>query len=357
MIRGKNALRAASRRLQATRASSSSNATFEPALPAGVNPAYDAALAYLSNHTSTLLSHAESIRTSAPAEADRIEVQALLNDPATRRAFKEAGGKGKMDQAVMRHMAGQAWRKEGGLDQLMQRIHQMGVVPDVIPTLSTGRGTSNVQPITLSVDGKVVEPGSILSTDNLASTPEISVQLLQPTDTTYTLFIIDADAPSPETHSYAQRLVAWRTGIPISVTDGEVNLLSTTIGSDRVAYSQPTPEKGTGKHRYVVVVLPDPKEELPYPTEERYFDLRAYLAATGQTAGDIAAITMFRSAWSTGVEGIEYGKPPMEARFGHPLSAQQKRQEIMREMAFNEAMQGLGEELGVDVKVEGKERV
>jgi large subunit ribosomal protein L35 len=356
MIRGKTAIRAATRQLRATRASSSSATSFEPAIPAGVNPAYDAALAYLSKHTSTILAQAESIRTSSPAEAERLEVQALINDPATRRAFKETGGKGQMDQAVMRYLAQQAWRKEGGLDLLMQRIHQMGVVPDVVPTVSSGRGTSNVQPMTLRVGGAVVEPGSILSTDNLSSTPEITVQLLRSTpETTYSLFIIDADAPSHETHSYAQRLVAWKTGIPLSVTDGHVNLLAADIGTVRVPYTQPAPEKGTGKHRYVVVVLPDPQEELPYPAEERSFDLRAYLAATGQSSADIAAITMFRSAWSSGVEGVEYGKPPMEARFGYPLSAQQKRQEAVREVAFAQAMEGLSAELGVDV--EGKERV
>jgi large subunit ribosomal protein L35 len=262
-----------------------------------------------------------------------------------------------MDQAVMRHLAEQAWRKEGGLDLLMQRIHQMGVVPDVVPTVSTGRGTSNVQPLTMRVGGAVVEPGSILSTDNLASVPEITVQLLRLGAETYSLFIIDADAPSHETHSYAQRLVAWKIGIPLTVSDGHVNLLASDIGTDRIPYSQPTPEKGTGKHRYVVVVLPDPKEQLAHPEGEQTFDLRAYLASTGQTATDIAAITMFRSAWSSGVEGVEYGKPPMEARFGYPLSAQQKRQEAVREIAFAQAMEGLSQDLGVEVQVEGKERV
>jgi hypothetical protein len=39
------------------------------------------------------------------------------------------------------------------------------------------------------------------------------------------------------------------------------------------------------------------------------------------------------------------------------LSAQQKRQEAVREIAFAQAMEGLSQDLGVEVQVEGKERV
>lgn len=118
-------------------------APWEPALPQGVSPAYDAAISYLADYQSRTLSKLNAFKSKLPEtpsheelqQLAKLEIEAYANDPAVRRTFKETGGEGQMDKIIMRWLGEENWKKEGGLDLLMQRALQMNVVPDLLPEI------------------------------------------------------------------------------------------------------------------------------------------------------------------------------------------------------------------------------
>ncbi len=120
---------------------------WQPVLPKGTNAAYDAALAFLSAHTSALTTRADALRReleALPADADAAArgaaqhavdaalASARVNDPATRWRFErlvraEQAGEGVEGaealraDPVLRMLANERWRTEGGLDLLVSR--------------------------------------------------------------------------------------------------------------------------------------------------------------------------------------------------------------------------------------------
>ncbi|WVR09642.1 hypothetical protein IAU60_006715 [Kwoniella sp. DSM 27419] len=359
--------------------SSSSSSSWEPVLPAGASPAYDAAVAYLSAHQESALAKLRKLQAkvdpSNPDPAllkriDQLEVDAYANDPAVRRVFRESGGKGDMSKTIYRWLAEQKWKKEGGLDLLMQRVLQMNVVPDLLPEIPA------TAPLVLTVNGSVIEPGSVQKPSSFANAPTIRAQILHhpdyPTSSTpnpealHTLLVIDPDSPSHETHSFAQRVQYCKTDIPISVTSGDANLFSSSVGSEILSWEPPAPERGTPKHRYVYLLFRQSGSFAGLAPSREDFDLRSFLSENSLTAQDLVGINMIRSQWSSeedefinsvfvekrGVQGgaPEYGKVPKQVKYGYPMSAKQQRKEEIREDAWEQAVAELE---GLAAEVEG----
>lgn len=340
--------------------STASSSSFTPALPAGADPAYDVALAYLEEQNAAVRKHLESLKAKAGSspsaeQAERIrrlEIDAWVNDPATRRAFRQTGGEGHMDRAVMRHLAERAWRREGELDLLMQRVMQLSIVPDLLPDHTPSAA------IRIATT-ESVEPGSIQSSKAFASPPKVTVQLFShpsaPTEATpnpeslYTLLIVDPDSPNHETQSFSQRVHYAKTDIPLSVLSGDVNLF-TAAGTELVSYEPPAPARGSGKHRYTFIVI---KQGSTTPSVEREnFDLRTCLQSASLSDADAVAVSLVRSIWTEadaqyidetyrahrGGPAPEYGKSPKEAKYGYPLNSMQQRAEALREAAYGEVI-------------------
>ncbi|GFZ51030.1 hypothetical protein JCM24511_08788 [Saitozyma sp. JCM 24511] len=342
-----------------------SPSSWTPALPAGTSRAYDEALSYLTSYQSRSLARLESLRKlpSSPetsAEIDRLEVEAYVNDPATRRTFRETDGRGHMDKSVMRHLAEQRWKRQGGLDLLMQRVHQLNVVPDLLPDLPS------TCPLTLSTTStsttpSAVEPGSIQSSSAFASPPRLTLQLFDHPSTSsseghFTLLVVDPDSPSPETQSFSQRVHYAKVDIPLSVLSGEVDLFDQSLGKEVLCWEPPAPAQGSGKHRFVFLVL---RQTSSAPTREG-FDLRSYLSSEGRSAADVVGITLVRSQWTKddeqyisdtyrnfrGVEAPVYGKPPKEMKYGYPLSAKAVQADEIRREAWDNAVAELESVVG-----------
>lgn len=327
--------------------SSQPSTSWQPALPAGQNPAYDAALAFLDSYKASSQSRLEALRSQTltprvEAEIRALEVSSLVNDPATRRLFRQSGGVGMMDRPVMRHLAQKRWEKEGGLDLLMQRVEQMGVVPDIIG------GIKGSLPIRFAVGGKVVEPGSRQLPSAYDTPPTLHVQILDDAEEgLYTLLMVDPDSPQYETQSYAQRIHYLKSDIPLTVQSGETDLFSSEVGSEVLNWEPPLPPRGSGLHRYVFFLLRQPSSSA-LPTEREGSELRTLLDK-GYT---VSAVSLFRSQWSAeensyieetyrGVHGTEvpvYEKPPKELRYGMPLNKKGMMREQLREEAWNKAL-------------------
>ncbi|WVF67337.1 hypothetical protein IAT40_002089 [Kwoniella sp. CBS 6097] len=379
----------------ASSSASSSSSSWEPAIPAGTSPAYDAALSFLSEHQEATLLKLRRLQSKVDSSnpesnpellrrIDQLEVDAYANDPAIRRVFRETGGKGEMDKTIYRWLAEQKWKKEGGLDLLMQRVLQMNVVPDLLPEIPP------TAPLALTLNGSYIEPGSVQKPSIFQNPPSLKSQIFHhpsyPTTSTpnpealHTLLVIDPDSPSHETHSFAQRSHYLKTDIPLSVTSGEVDLFDSSVGSEVLKWEPPAPEQGTPKHRYIFLLFRQSSSATSSSNSRENFDLRGYMSERGLTASDLVGINMFRSAWSAeedqfinsvfvehrGVEGGApvFGKVPKEVKYGYPMSAKRQRIEEAREEAWEKAvseLKGLAEDVGGIVQdasgPEGKVRV
>lgn len=340
-------------------ASAAAPAAFEPALPAGAEPAYDLALEYLNQDNAVLQKRLETLRAKAAASPSdeiarriaRLEIDAFVNDPATRRLFRQTAGKGHMGRAVMRSLAERAWRKEGELDLVMERVMQLGVVPDLIPDHKPQAA------LRISTAESPVEAGTVLSSAAFAAPPTTTVQLFEhPAEATasspapeakFTLLVIDPDSPNHEALAFAQRVHYAKTDIPLSVLSGETNLFS-AAGNEVLGYEAPAPARGSGKHRYVFLVVRQGETPVAATTRDN-FDLRAFLTASNLTAEDVVAVTLFRSQWTEadnahidatyrehrGIAAPEYAKPPKELKYGYPLSAKQQKVNDIRDAAWD----------------------
>ncbi|WVN90016.1 uncharacterized protein L203_105248 [Cryptococcus depauperatus CBS 7841] len=351
--------------------------TWEPALPQGVSPAYDAALAYLTTYQNQKKSRLESLRSSLPEtpsigqlqQVDKLEVEAFANDPSIRRNFRETGGKGQMDMKVMRWLAEEKWRKEGELDLLMQRALQLNVVPDLLPDIPP------TAPLIVSVGSSRVIPAAFTKPSALLQPPNITHQLFHhpalPTSSSpnpsalHTLLVVDADAPDHERHTFQERLHYLKTDIPLSVTDGEVDLTDSFVGKQVIAWEPPAPEQGTPYHRYVCLLFRQHSPLTPSVSSRDLFNTRNFLASQGLNIHDLSGLSLFRAIWSEAEDefinkvfkenrGVTEGAPiyrrvPKEVKYGLPLNAKEKRKEEIREQTWERAVNKLegitGEEL------------
>lgn len=343
--------------------------TFEPALRRGQEPAYDLALEYIEQDKAAQLKRLEAAKAKAgpnptPAQAERIrqlEVNAWINDPATRRLFASTNGTGSMDRAVMRELAQRAWKREGGLDLLMQRLYQLGVVPDMLPDVLP------TADMTVMAENEPIEAGKIVPSSSFANPPRVHVQLfnhpstpseVHPTpEAKFTLLVVDPDSPSHETHSFTQRVHYAKADIVLSVLSGATDLIASP-GTELLAYEPPAPPKGSGKHRYVFLLVR--QGDVHHPVTRDNFELRAYLAEHNLSEKDVVAASLIRSQWTEaeaehinatyekfrGEPAPVYGLPPKELRYGYPLNAKQQRAQDARQEAYESVineMQNIGQ--------------
>jgi large subunit ribosomal protein L35 len=259
----------------------------------------------------------------------------------------------------MRHLAQRKWEKEGGLDRLMQRVEQMGVVPDLVGGI---RGSSPIY-FSTSVGEGEVEPGSVQLPSAFSRPPSLNVQILDDSakEGLYTLLVVDADAPNYETQSYTQRLHYYKSDISLNYTTGEKDLFDSGIGKEVLGWESPLPPRGSGVHRYVFLVLRQPSSSITAPEQRENFDVRSLI----EQGAEITALTLFRSKWTKeentyveetyrevhGVEVPVFEKAPKELRYGMPLSKKSMERERLREEAWEQALGDIVGENG-EVKVE-----
>lgn len=254
----------------------------EPLAP-GVIPAYDLALEVLKRDSAALKAEVEELRRHIEAEERRyqelvkadgkgengeahaldieleklreklhiIEVQSEVNLPDVR--WKVANAMPDMSVPSNRHLVEQRWRKEGDLDLLMERLHQMKVVPDLLPDIRpsldlhlTARGWSRTW--SLLDTFRVVEPGTYLLPAQTTVPPRLYASVFHTDTRLYTLVMIDPDVPNEETASYTNYLHWMQPNIPLSaLSPTELPNLN-----EHTKYIPPHPQRGTPYHRYTV---------------------------------------------------------------------------------------------------------
>ncbi|KAH8119902.1 PEBP-like protein [Phellopilus nigrolimitatus] len=261
-------------------------------------------------------------------KAGILEIQSDINRPSIR--WNAANGMGDLNRLVYRHLVEQKWRRYGTLDLLMERIHQMGVVPDVVPALhpSIDLRLSFPEPPPFSTylrtrtrrKHKPVEPGVFILPEQSRRPPRLYTSVFHPETRYYTLVLVDADVPDPENTSFTTFLHWLQPNIPLSA--GTCGHLS---AHPHTGYVPPHPQRGSPYHRYCLFLLPhaNPEQKIVVPAvpdaARLGFDLRAFCAEHGLDAGAGGAAHMWREVWDETVSDIyKHTLKRPEPRFGLP---------------------------------------
>lgn len=321
----------ASASTSAASASSSLSATsYARPIPAGSLPVYDEALAYIEQDKDEKLKAIEQLKqklqslgSDAPAKSrinllDQItaaEIASLVNDPETRWKFRN--GLADMSKPVNRYLAEQAWRENGDLGILMQRVSQMHIVPDILGRLEPQAD------LRLTINGTPVEPGSYIKPTQTVNAPKVEVQVFHPEERLYTLLMLDPDSPDASVDGFRTKCHMAMVNVPLSATSQAID---ESGGHTLLSYIPPHPQNGTPYHRYTYLlfeqpgVLPD--ELVISEAQAEDFNARDF---SNQHALRAVGVNFFRQLWDRSVSKIfaDVLKQP-ETVYSQPASVGKK---------------------------------
>ncbi|TNY24433.1 phosphatidylethanolamine-binding protein [Rhodotorula diobovata] len=320
MQRSRLALRTCKRALSTT-AQPAQSASYQPPVQPGTLPAYDHALAYIQQDRDHKLAQLEELkkRQADQAQLDKLEIEAWSNDPETR--WRAKNGHADFSKPVYRHLAERAWRKDGDLAILMQRVTQMHVTPDLLPEIKPAAD------VRLAVGGSTIEPGVFTKPADTREAFDVSVQVYHSEERLYTLLVIDPDVPDEFNQTFTTFAHLLIPNVPLSATSSSPLALSSLPST--LSYVPPHPQKGTPYHRYTVLLLEQPSQ-LNLSAEQaparEGFSVRDFVKEHGLAC---RGVSFFRQVWDKDVSGIytdvlnrpepRYGRPPkMDMYAGRP---------------------------------------
>jgi large subunit ribosomal protein L35 len=177
---------------------------------------------------------------------------------------------------------------------LMQRITQMNVIPDVLPTIEP----------TLDVDllwhKRIITPGDFVPSNWSENPPALRIQKFDKGEAKLTIVAVDSDVPNPETDSFESRCHGIWSNITISPTKTDAGTLK---GKDVLPWSPPFAQKGSPYHRISLFIFEQPEgstitaEQVKTFSQNAFsddFSLRDFAEKSGFKA---VGVTMFRTQW------------------------------------------------------------
>jgi large subunit ribosomal protein L35 len=186
---------------------------------------------------------------------------------------------GDMNKPIYRYLADRKWREYRRL-VLMQRITQMKVIPDVLPSIdpSVDVKLAFVPPYTFSRRGleygdlskgiragdfHYVQPGEFVDSQTSENPCWLNVQSFERGERLVTVVIIDPDVPNLQKDGFDYRCHFLATNIPITPLQRTINLSNLSKSSQLLLpWIPPHAQKGSPYHRLSVFVLQQ-KDNIP----------------------------------------------------------------------------------------------
>ncbi|KAH7957328.1 protein D2 [Rhipicephalus sanguineus] len=155
------------------------------------------------------------------------------------------------------------------------------LVPDVIP-----KPAKQVLAVKFK-NGVEAHMGNTLTCDQTSAAPE-SISFKGPSSAFYTVVMVDPDAPSRS----SARLRYWRHWLVLNVP----NSCDVKAGDTVTQYAGPSPPKGTGPHRYALIVYSQgtnriTERDASVPDARGMFNLNHFV--TQNKLGDPLAVNYF----------------------------------------------------------------
>lgn len=216
-------------------------------------------------------------------------------------------------QPVYRRFLQQKWQSYA-LMVTMQRLEQLHVIPDTLPTLDP---VVDVRvKFAHNTNGEFndwVEPGTVLPAFAVARPPTIEVQeFFRPADASglYTVLVVNPDTPDVARNSYSTTLHYGLANVPLDYVDNTISAATLLAHPKAVfaPYVPLVPEKNGGMQRACVWVFRQAGPIAPAPVNRGAFDIRAFSAHHGLTA---AGAHVWRQQFDRSVGRVraEYGLP------------------------------------------------
>ena len=120
-----------------------------------------------------------------------------------------------MNKPIYRYLADQKWRKYKRLI-LQQRLTQMHIVPDLLPTLDP------IVDIDLGFGRLNISPGDFVASNISENLPRLNVQSFEAGERLVSVVVVDADVPAPEKDGFDTRCHFIAANIPISPTQTSI---------------------------------------------------------------------------------------------------------------------------------------
>ncbi|KAF2821953.1 PEBP-like protein [Ophiobolus disseminans] len=249
----------------------------------------------------------ESRLRSMRKHFNELIILADINDPVVKRKFED--GQGDMNKPIYRYLADQKWRQYKRL-VLEQRLTQMNVVPDLLPTLDI------VADIDLGFGRKSVAPGDFVLSTISEKMPRLNVQIFTPGERLVTILVVDADVPDLESDSFTYRCHFVASNIPLSPTRTSIPLQriaqedakSEDVSAKKIAipWVSPWAHKGAPYHRLAILVF-EQKDAQPLDitkvgkTKRENFNVRSFVDKHKLSA---ITATLFRTQWDESMAGV-----------------------------------------------------
>jgi large subunit ribosomal protein L35 len=205
-----------------------------------------------------------------------------------------------MNKPIYRYLADRKWRKFQRLI-IMQRINQLGVVPDILPQFEP---TAEVR---VAFSTRNVHPGDFVDSRVSEKPARLKVQVFDKGDRLVSVVVLDSDVPDAKSDNFATRCHYFATNIPLSPTETSVPLSKATESQLVLPWLPPFAQKGSPYHRYSIFVLQqDPGhtidvEELKNHVRRDGFKIRGII---NKYHAQPIGVGVFRSVWDEGTPGV-----------------------------------------------------
>jgi large subunit ribosomal protein L35 len=216
---------------------------------------------------------------------------------------------GDMNKPIYRYLADQKWRQYKRL-VLEQRLTQLNVVPDVLPSLDVQAD------IDLGFGRKPVAAGEFVDSAISEKMPRLNVQIFTPGERLVTVVVVDADVPVLEDDSFTYRchfvasnipLSPTRTSIPLQrIAQEDAKAVDAAAKQIAVPWISPWAHKGAPYHRLAILVL---EQQGAQPldiaklskTKREGFNMRSFVDKHKLNA---ITATLFRTKWDESMAGV-----------------------------------------------------
>ncbi len=229
-----------------------------------------------------------------------------------------------MNKPIYRHLADRKWRQYRRLI-IIQRIKQMKVTPDVLPTFepSVDVKLAFIPPWVFSRKGleygdmskgiqagelKYVQPGAFVDSKISENACWLNVQSFERGAQLVSIAVVDSDVPNVQTNDFGYRCHFLACNITITPTQRMINLAALSKSEQiLLPWIPPHAQKGSPYHRLSVFVLHQ-KDNIPIDVgvasqhvQADGFLLRSFVA---RHLVEPIGVHLFRTKWDEGTAEV-----------------------------------------------------
>lgn len=185
--------------------------------------------------------------------------------------FANSSTAGDMSRPIYRYLAERKWRSHKALI-IEQRVSQMSLVPDILPSISITadvsllfHGTKNAEKMVVPRSTRVghrvaVQPGEFVASKVSEDLPDLRIHVFDKGVRNVTVAVVDPDVPNVSTDSFDNRCHFLAANIPISPTSTNVSLKKLKDDSQVILpWLPPYAQKGSPYHRLAVLIFQQPE--------------------------------------------------------------------------------------------------